>query len=58
MVGCDNPSCPYKWFHLPCLKLTALSRSKKWFCPECQWFKVIKEEGKVRERKLNTDSEL
>ena len=21
MVGCDNPNCVYKWFHIKCLKL-------------------------------------
>ena len=24
MVGCDNPSCEYEWFHLCCLKLASL----------------------------------
>ena len=36
MVACDNPSCPYMWFHFDCLKLTAPPRSKLWFCPECR----------------------
>ena len=22
MTNCNNPSCPYKWFHLACLGLT------------------------------------
>ena len=29
MVGCDNSSCPFEWFHLECLKLKHLPKSKK-----------------------------
>ena len=36
MLACDNPSCPYRWFHFDCLKLTAPPRSKKWFRPTCR----------------------
>ena len=36
MVGCDNPSCLYEWFHLSCLKLVALPKSKHWYCPDCR----------------------
>ena len=36
MVACDNPSCPYMWFHFDCLKITAPPRNKLWFCPECR----------------------
>ena len=36
MVGCDNDDCPYQWFHLDCLKLTAFPKSKTWYCPQCQ----------------------
>ena len=36
MVGCDNPGCAYKWFHLDCLGLKSHPTSKKWFCPECR----------------------
>ena len=21
MIGCDNPSCPIKWFHKSCLRM-------------------------------------
>ena len=24
MVGCDNPGCPYQWFHLECLRLKSV----------------------------------
>ena len=30
MVGCDNDDCPYKCFHLDCLKLKAFPKSKTW----------------------------
>ena len=36
MVGCDNPSCQYEWFHLRCLKLVSLPTSKYWYCPDCR----------------------
>ena len=36
MVGCDNPGCPYQWFHLECLRLKSLPRSKSWYCPDCR----------------------
>jgi hypothetical protein len=36
MVGCDNNDCPYEWFHLDCLKLKALPKSSKWYCPDCR----------------------
>ena len=36
MVGCDNHSCPYEWFHLTFLKLTSLPKSKYWYCPDCR----------------------
>jgi hypothetical protein len=36
MVGCDNEECLYKWFHLECLHLKALPKSKEWYCPDCR----------------------
>lgn len=36
MIGCDNDSCPYQWFHLECLKLKSLPRTSKWYCPDCR----------------------
>ena len=33
MVACDK--CD-EWFHLRCLKLTVLPRSKKWYCKKCK----------------------
>ena len=36
MVGCDNPTCSYDWFHLHCLKLVSPPKSKYWFCPDCR----------------------
>jgi len=36
MVGCDNPGCPYQWFHLECLRLKSAPRSKLWYCPDCR----------------------
>lgn len=36
MIACDNPVCPYAWFHFDCLKLTAPPQTKQWFCPKCK----------------------
>ena len=36
MVGCDNPNCASKWFHIKCLKLESLPRTKYWYCPDCR----------------------
>ena len=34
MIACDNPMCPYEWFHFRCVSLSAAPKGK-WFCPEC-----------------------
>eukprot|EP01048_Picozoa_sp_COSAG05_P001400 COSAG05_NODE_47_length_24712_cov_26.673844_16_plen_424_part_00 len=34
MVACDNPECPYEWFHVGCVGLTAAPEGK-WLCPSC-----------------------
>ena len=36
MIGCDNSSCPYQWFHFICLQLSAPPKSKTWYCPDCR----------------------
>lgn len=36
MIGCDNPVCPYQWFHLECLRLSAPPKKKTWYCPDCR----------------------
>ncbi len=32
MVGCDNLSCSFQWFHLKCLKLKSFPQCKSWYC--------------------------
>lgn len=34
MVACDNPDCPYEWFHWTCVGLKSEPQGR-WFCPEC-----------------------
>lgn len=46
MVGCDNNSCLYKWFHLSCLKLKSLPQSKFWYCPDCRKLPKLKKRKK------------
>ena len=36
MVACDNSGCKYQWFHITCLKLNSLPKSKFWYCPGCR----------------------
>ena len=36
MVGCDNPSCRFGWFHLDCLGLKTEPKAKQWYCPDCR----------------------
>lgn len=37
MVGCDNESCPYQWFHYVCVGLTeAPPEGEKWLCTDCR----------------------
>jgi inhibitor of growth protein 3 len=34
MVACDNPDCPYEWFHWNCVGLKSEPQGR-WFCPTC-----------------------
>ena len=37
MICCDNPKCPYKWFHYRCVGLTPDSITDGlWYCPICK----------------------
>ncbi|KAF7432776.1 Histone acetyltransferase complex subunit [Pleurotus ostreatus] len=35
MIGCDNPSCSYQWFHISCVGVKQ-PLPDKWYCPECK----------------------
>lgn len=43
MVACDNPGCPYEWFHWNCVGLKSEPQGR-WFCPECT--ESLKKKGK------------
>ncbi|KAI1119378.1 inhibitor of growth proteins N-terminal histone-binding-domain-containing protein [Nemania sp. NC0429] len=34
MVACDNPSCPFEWFHWICVGLKSEPEGR-WYCPTC-----------------------
>jgi len=34
MIGCDNESCVFEWFHFECVNLTQKPKGK-WYCPQC-----------------------
>ncbi len=46
MVGCDNPSCTFQWFHLKCLKLKSFPQCKSWYCPDCRKLPELKRRKK------------
>ena len=37
MIGCDNPKCPYQWFHVECLGVLKGPCTDTWtrYCPDC-----------------------
>ena len=35
IIGCDNPECPYQWFHFECLGLLEEPSTDTWYCPDC-----------------------
>ena len=35
VIGCDNPSCKYKWFHYSCIKLKRPPKDG-WYCKFCK----------------------
>ena len=34
MVSCDNPKCPFIWFHVECVGIST-KPTGSWFCPYC-----------------------
>ncbi|KAI0099899.1 hypothetical protein GGR51DRAFT_380654 [Nemania sp. FL0031] len=34
MVACDNPTCPFEWFHWSCVGLKSEPEGR-WYCPSC-----------------------
>ena len=36
MIGCDNTSCKFEWFHFDCVGLSKKPKSKYWYCPDCR----------------------
>ena len=55
MVGCDNPSCNYQWFHLTCLKMDFPPKTKFWYCSDCQ--KIPKFQRKTKNKTISQLSE-
>ena len=35
MVACDNPECPFEWFHWSCVGMTK-EPVGTWYCDECR----------------------
>lgn len=44
IIGCDNPSCKFKWFHFSCIKLKRPPKGE-WYCKWCK--KDLKKANKV-----------
>ncbi|XP_053960188.1 inhibitor of growth protein 3-like [Anastrepha ludens] len=34
MIACNNRTCPYEWFHFPCVGIKRPPKGK-WYCPLC-----------------------
>ncbi|KAI0972632.1 inhibitor of growth proteins N-terminal histone-binding-domain-containing protein [Xylaria arbuscula] len=47
MVACDNPSCPFEWFHWSCVGLKSEPEGR-WYCPTCSAERAesLKKKGK------------
>ncbi|KAI1821237.1 inhibitor of growth proteins N-terminal histone-binding-domain-containing protein [Xylaria intraflava] len=47
MVACDNPSCPFEWFHWSCVGLKSEPEGR-WYCPSCSAERAenLKKKGK------------
>ncbi|KAI1376336.1 inhibitor of growth proteins N-terminal histone-binding-domain-containing protein [Hypoxylon crocopeplum] len=43
MVACDNPACPFEWFHWTCVGLKSEPEGR-WYCPSCT--ETMKKKGK------------
>ncbi|KAI2618488.1 hypothetical protein GGR54DRAFT_605790 [Hypoxylon sp. NC1633] len=43
MVACDNPACPFEWFHWTCVGLKSEPEGR-WYCPSCT--EAMKKKGK------------
>ncbi|KDR84109.1 hypothetical protein GALMADRAFT_236778 [Galerina marginata CBS 339.88] len=50
MIGCDNPDCPYQWFHITCVGVKT-PLPDKWYCPECIKNKTIASEKRKGRKK-------
>ena len=53
MVACDNPGCPYQWFHYECVGLKEKPKdTEKWYCSNaCRIQAQSKEEKVVKKKK-------
>ncbi|KAI0447780.1 inhibitor of growth proteins N-terminal histone-binding-domain-containing protein [Xylaria telfairii] len=47
MVACDNPTCPFEWFHWSCVGLKSEPEGR-WYCPTCSAERAesLKKKGK------------
>ncbi|WWC62755.1 uncharacterized protein I303_105352 [Kwoniella dejecticola CBS 10117] len=34
MIGCDNDTCQYEWFHVKCVSISG-QLPETWYCPDC-----------------------
>ncbi|KAF8914323.1 hypothetical protein CPB84DRAFT_1758980 [Gymnopilus junonius] len=50
MIGCDNPDCPYQWFHISCVGVKT-PLPDKWYCPVCTKNKSIPSEKRKSRKK-------
>ncbi|WWC88541.1 uncharacterized protein L201_003452 [Kwoniella dendrophila CBS 6074] len=47
MIGCDNESCEYEWFHVKCVDISG-PLPDTWYCPDCvKKLGMISSDGKM-----------
>jgi len=49
MIGCDNPSCQYQWFHIACVGVKH-PFPENWYCPDCSKRGISLEKRKGRKK--------
>ena len=34
MIECENPKCPYQWFHYSCVNMIPGNEPLEWYCSD------------------------
>lgn len=53
MIGCDNKTCLYEWFHLECVDISEIPVGV-WFCPDCDRQRTRADQTRSNEQSTGT----